>query len=400
MSARQQRNVQYLALGNSAAALSASTDIDGLNAGEVAVFTPEGVRLSDALGLPANVERFIVVTDRGSEPNLVSDVIEVSKIKNVSSAAADGATEQRDVIGYNGTSGAIEEINDNLYMVDLYIQEYLTSNTDGRYIKHFQYKSDLNTTQDEVAIGLVGSAVHNFSREAEDYMDFKALCSDAGAASTVAFDARKGSKAIVYAAAPTVAIGDFVRFGTATTDNVYRVEKVVGNTVTLDRCVTDATGNFAIGASEEITAAAGAAADWGIVMEGKPLSFRIGKEFYKKVRWEYSLNNFGSTNSQREAIAYEGVGTYEQIAELEWFVQGHEGEFFRMGEPGIYDARKDVEAGETYNQADVTFTEESVVGFQANVSPKQLSIAVPAGAGYAADLAATLTGITGVTVTL
>jgi len=400
MSARQQTNVQYLALGD-AAALSAG-GIDTLNEGEIGVFTPQGVRITGANA--AGIEKFIVVTDRGTEPNLVSDVIETAKIKTAVSKDTVAAVEQKDVIGFNGTSGAIEEINDNLYMVAMYIQEYLTSNTDGRYIKHFQYKSDLDTTQDEVAIGLVGSAVRNFSREAEDYMDFKALCSDAGAATTVEFSVAKGSNTAVFAAAPTVAIGDFIRFGTALTDNVYEVKKVVGNNVTLDRCVTDATQTFAVGAAQEIAAAAGAAADWGIVAEGKPLSFRIGKEFYKKVRWEYTLTDFGSTNSQREAVANDGVGVYEQIAELEWFLQGHEGEYFRMGEPAIYDARRDVKKT-SYNQIDLLFSNDEVVGFQPNVSPKHLTIAVPiAGADYATDgtdgVAAVLSLITGATLSL
>ena len=50
-------------------------------------------------------------------------------------------TEQHDTIGFNGTSGSLEAINNNLYFVRMYIQSLLTSSSDGAVIKHFQFKS-------------------------------------------------------------------------------------------------------------------------------------------------------------------------------------------------------------------------------------------------------------------
>lgn len=399
--AQQVRNVDNIIIGVDAA-LSASGTIASLNTGEVGAFSPDGRRVVQAgavAGLEINTadvtEYFLV--KGGTTPLQISDVIKVSDTKEISVGLAAAATEQHDTIGYDGTSGSLEAINNNLYLVRMYIQELLTSSTDGRTIKHFQYKSDASAQQYEVALGLVKSAINNFSKEATQYVAFKALCSEALTAGNDfdnAISWSKGGKTIQcttnvqYGGGTNVVVGDFIRLATsdvatALTDDVYRVEQVSGLVLTVDRPIqitayTD-TGNNNAG-NEVITAAEGLAANWGIDMLGLPLSFSVGKFFYKKARWVVGLDNFGTSSSANVAKATKGSGTYEEIAETEWFLAGFEGETYRMGEPAIYNF-VGVAQNNPYSVLNIVFEDKSLVGFDNNISPKKLTIAVPDNAG-------------------
>ena len=255
----------------------------------------------------------------------------------------------------------------------------MTSNTDGRKIKHFQYKSDASATQAEVANGLFKSAINNFSKEAEAGMGFEMLCNDAGATDGTAttVDVVNGSKTgTLNAGATTFVVGDFLRIGGgATTDPVYKITALSGTTVTLDAPYQGATASGVT--IEYITAALAAAADCGVMITGVALSFSVGKFFYKKSRWEMSLKDFGTTTSAREADASAGSGQYEEVAEKEWFLAGFEGEYFRMGEPAIHNFVGVADSSTDYSVVTIVFEDKSLVGFENNISPKMLSIAVP-----------------------
>lgn len=434
--AQQERNVSNIIVNGATVALSAGGTVDTLNAGEVGVFSPDGVRVLTATA-PALTSFFLA---RGGTAVVgaangyqITDLINVADMTPATSAQFPvAAVEQQDSIGYNGTSGSIEVINNNLYMASLYIQEYLTSSTDGRTIKHFQYKSDATATQAEIAIGLTGSGIQNFSKEAEQYIIFSAYCNSAvTAANDFVNDitVTRGSKVVSVATAVTwgplpltLAVGDFVRMGsngagTALTDDVYRVTAVdtVNLNFTVDRPVQIASQVLAPGTSdaEVITAALGAAADWGVDLQGQALEFQIGKLFYKKARWETVLKDFGTTNSAREANALDGRGVGQDMAQMEWFLDGNEGETYRMGEPAIYPFTGTINAALLYTTYSISFQDRSLVGFENNISPKLLQIAIPSavnGSGSPANavtgtgnsLTAVLNaipGITGVTLT-
>jgi len=397
--AQQVRNVDNIIIGVDAD-LSALGTIASLNTGEVGAFSPDGRRVVQAgavAGLEINTadvtEYFLV--KGGTTPLQISDVIKVSDTKEISVGLAAAATEQHDTIGYDGTSGSLEALNNNLYLVRMYIQELLTSSTDGRTIKHFQYKSDASATQAEIAIGLAGSAIRNFSKEATQYVAFKALVSSAvvvGNDFNNALSWAKGSKTFQCATAVygggTAVVGDYIRLAASDatvvlTDDTYKITAISGTTITVDRPIQVAaytdTGNNNAG-NEVIPAATGNAANWGIDMLGLPLSFSVGKFFYKKARWVVGLENFGTSSSANVAKATKGSGTYEEIAETEWFLAGFEGETYRMGEPAIYNF-VGVAQNNPYSVINIVFEDKSLVGFDNNISPKKLTIAVPDNAG-------------------
>jgi len=136
--------------------------------------------------------------------------------------------------------------------------------------------------------------------------------------------------------------------------------------------VTDANADF-------ITAANAAAGNWGIKITGVAQPFSLGKLHYRKVRWETTLDSdsFGTTTLTKSQAASEGNGTYNQIAELEWGLNGNHGEFLRMGEPNIHSFLQMALSTETggYDTIEIVYkdTLENVVGHA--VSKKHLILA-------------------------
>jgi hypothetical protein len=375
MATSQIKNAQEIFIGANVAALSAGVVP---NDGEIIVLDEQGARV-DSVSAPS-IDKFKLVLGRAGQNPLFSDIIDVNSISNVNSAAGAARVNQVTSIGYDGISGSIDVTANNLYYIRLYVQELLSAESDGQKIKHGVFKSTSSSTQADIALGLTSSLINNFLREAEKFITFKALCDEAGSASSVACDVVKGSTKVLYAAPPTVIAGDFVRLGTAQTDDTYKVVSVSGNEVTLDRPVQVETQTFAIAATEEIAAAAGVLAEWGVVLTGADLSFGAPDYKYKIARWETQLENFGSTDLA-ETAGSPGVGTYESIASLEHFLKGFQGEIYRMGSPNIYDpilVADSAVAGGAYQVITFKHNNSIVTGsFTNEVSPKQVIIAIP-----------------------
>ena len=140
--AQQVRNVTNIIINNLDSALSTGGP-DTLNAGEIGAFRADGTRIA-AANVAATTSFFLARGNDKGQGYYTTDLI--TKADIVSSNAnvpmtATIPTEQHDTIGFNGTSGSLEAINNNLYFVRMYIQSLLTSSSDGAVIKHFQFKS-------------------------------------------------------------------------------------------------------------------------------------------------------------------------------------------------------------------------------------------------------------------
>lgn len=378
------------------------------NAGEVACFTPEGVRLDEAGA--ATADRFVVAVSRGAaKPPLVSDVIEKSSITSCKLKVYGPATEQVTAIGYNGTSGLIADVATyagELYKVTILVHQFM-SGTDSEKLKAGYYQSQLTDGQAEIALGIVNSIIKNFSREVSNSdgdkpVIAKAICNVAASATndlTNNATVTRGSATFSVATAltyngtsGTLAVGDYIRFSAALngtlalTDSVYKVVSISGLNVTVDRPITEPSGTWtdAGDGTQVIPAADGAAANWGVVLTGTSIPFNVRKKRYAKVRFDATLNEaFGSTQVVNNANAYEGAGTYESVAQLEAFTAGFMAESYEMGEPFLFDADADLLAdsavtGGGYDIISINFSDSRVVSFQNEVSPKELLIAIPA----------------------
>jgi len=394
MSVTTTSNVNYAVVGKGTATtvLTAASKISDLEDGQIAIFTPAGAVSTIAAG-----EKFVIAMGgRAGKPVFVSDVIDPTKVEVARSRGIQAGQEQIDSVGYNGVSGSMANLATNtLYIIDFYIQEYLRSSSDGRLIKHGQYQS-LNAlpSQMEVAEGLANSTILNFSREAEDYIQLDVLNAAAGATEANNITITNGSKVVLGAGALTAVVGDYLRFGTVgggatVADAVYKVVSISGLYYTLNRKVTAASGVMATGTADAdvVTNAQAIAAAAGFTITGKPLSFEVGKQNYEKARWELILKDLDGTTYSRVQDALKGNGTWEDVAEQEWFAKGNEGEYFRMGEPVIQTNSPNTAVGTFYDTTTIRWVEDSVVGFQANVSPKQITILSPNGMDCMTDAA-------------
>jgi hypothetical protein len=331
-------------------------------------------------------------------------VIKGSSITVANAVTYTAATEQSLAIGYNGTSGLIADVATyagELYKVTILVHQFM-SGTDSEKLKAGYYQSQLTDGQAEIALGIAASVNKNFNREVSNSDGDKPVvaevrCNDAGAEALSASDTIVGSKGSTKLNITEVggvlpylfAVGDYIRLGTATTDNVYKIVATTvtladGGILTLDRPLTEDYAPAAgTGTTEYITAALGAAANWGVVLDGKSLPFSRSKKRYAKCRFDVSLSeSFGSTVAANIASASEGEGTYEAVAQLENFLARMMSESYEMGSPFIFDIDEDLlvssaVAGGGYDVITLKFSDSRVVSFQNEVSPKELIIVVP-----------------------
>jgi len=385
MSVTQTRNVDYVLVGKTAVTATVAS-INDLADGQLGVFSLDGT----TTGMAQDEKFIIALGGPSSKPKFVSEAIDPAKVEVVKSRGSEVATEQQTHVGFNGTTGSIQGLGAaGYYKVDMYIQEYLTSNTAGKTIKHFQYLAGTAVpTQDVVATNLALSAYNNFKREAEDYVKIEMLMA-AGSDTAVGTGVNnvtftKGSTGIIAdgtiddaTGSTALAAGVYIRIGATAADPVYKIVSVNGTdeTAVLDRPYVGDTQTLADTALRQVVNASAITVDCGIEIEGRALSFVVGKEQYKKVRWTtLTSEDLGDTEIVNTATAFEGVGTYEQAAEAEWFARGAEGEYARMGEPTIHTSVYNATSGIVYDTTTIRWVEDSVVGFQSNVSPKQITM--------------------------
>jgi len=339
---QSQNDYQYLLVGKTGDVTTKAASIDALADGEVGVFTPGGTAITTGTA----GEKFILAVGRGSAEPLVSEVINPSNVTATTSKTFSAKVEQLDYVGYNGSTGSIDVVNDTLYRIRLNINQSIQSNHGGVYVKDAQYNSDLSATQDEIASGLAASGILNFSREASDVIGFSAICNvAAGASNFDALGAVNGSTTITDTNSAGATVGNYFRIGvlastTVTlTDDVYLVTGVDGDLITLNRPFQGDTGAYATTEVQEIDASTAATADWGVGLQGESEKFVTGKFYDKVVQWNTTLDeDFGDTPITNSVKAFPGVCTVNQTKELEFFCNGNNGEFFHVGEPNLFES--------------------------------------------------------------
>lgn len=391
MASFSQKDINLLFIG--AAATKTTTTIEAMNDGEIGIFTPAGARVTEATA--ATVKKFIIVKKVAGGIPLVSGIINKADLKSVTRKVYVAATDQVQNIGYDGSTGSITVTNDNEYHVRISFREGLTSNHGGLYLKHGFYVSDLNATQYEIAANLVSSIQDNFSKEAEKLISVQMLANDAGVATTGTVDVVKGTRKAVASVPGDFEVGGLLRTGTATTAAVYKIVSISGNVLTLDSKMVAATGQYAIAAAESVTAALAAAASYGIKLTGIPSAHVVGKLHgdLAPIAFDVTLEGFGATANVLTTAATAGNGTEKQIKELEFFCQGNEGDFYRIGEPNLFPKR--TEASGNYDLISLDIQENYTGSIVLGPIFKSYTLALPTTApNYA--IAATADDITDV----
>lgn len=397
-----QKNITHIVVGKNLDLVGETETRDDLAVGQIGVFTAGSTTAIDGTTDLAAGNRFKVVY-KDVDGNIVeSPLISYDNIvsKNAANYAADA--EQKTYIGYNGTTGSIAVSNSDEYYIHLDRRD--GSKTWGEHTLYkllAAYKSDATATQTEIADALVVNAVKNLAIEKArsgravnqvGRINSATVTAANGFKNTQDVTVVKGSSVITcttdvtYEAAggETLVVGDYVRIGsvsggTALTSGVYKVTAISTVYVTLDRPVLEASGTYTAvdGTSdiEVIPAATAIAGDWGIMIESLAVKFTPGLFKNTQVTFEASLSEaFGSTLITENTSASKGVGTYEEVAEVEWFLRGNRGEPYRVAD---YPVQKNLNAtsGKTYDVIVVNYNNDNSTDINGKVySPATLLI--------------------------
>lgn len=339
--------------------------------GEVVVTNVSNVVLntSTVLGL----DKVKIVQGRGSNNPLREEIIHLGDITSYKGTAHEPRVNQVSYIGYNGTSGSINVINDNLY-------QYTFRDTTDELLRGFQgftqmpyYRSSTSATQEEIAVGLMKQTLAEFSGifKVERFVRIEMLNAHAGAAitGTVAnFGVTLGGKGITLDGTVTnVAVGDYLRLGgTTTASAVYKVAAVNSPTsITLAWAYQGATASIAVANVEVITEVQAQANSFGLRFTGLD-------RYYDRLRWMYAVESFqlkigggdgfGTTALTNSVAPFAGNGVWEQVSMMEFDSWGNEGQAVIMQQPPL-SRENDTVTGETYALLGIAFKNNVISDF-------------------------------------
>lgn len=318
---------------------AAGTVVTDVNLAKGAVvLTDLGNRRLNAAGYTAlaNGDQFRIVQGKGAGvPLMKTPVLTKGKVK-LTISKFKSAAQQVTAIGFNGTTGALPVASSTAFWIKVRKRDNDAANrSQPMSLFAGPVETDATGTQAELAAALVKNGYLNFKDEpANHYLKFEAICNNAGATDATATSATvtNGSLGVVLNAAPTtIAVGDFVRFGTAVTDPVYLVAAISGVNLTLASPYVGTTGTVA--AIEYVTAALAAAANFGILITGIQAPFNVN------TFRDYYANRFTATFSDSSTLvthvqgAFNGNGVWQQVAMDEYLSYGYEGENNQLAVP-------------------------------------------------------------------
>ncbi len=372
---------------NAGSPILAATDTYLLD-GEMAVVNMDNIRIDATTVLTdtLTLARGLRVVQRSGTTLVFSDLIRNrAAIKSFDGTVDSTATQQISYIGYNGTNLAIDLLNSNNYEVRLQLQEGDRQGFGQRPNISGTFKSDLTATQAEIAaglhLGLAGSM--NLSPQAPVRVERVVQAASVTDSENIITFSNGSNRALVTTQAEwtgniAMAAGDVIRVGTSasgavSTDPAYILTSVSGLNLTLD--VPFQGASLAVPATD--VALVNTPTNWGLKFTGIARTFVVGKAGHLNniVRFLVGVDNFGTTTVTYNTTSAEGSGTYEQISELEWFLQSNEGNEYRRDFMHTT-ARADSESGEAYDILQIGYTDDAEAGlamFQR--SPKQLMLA-------------------------
>jgi hypothetical protein len=371
-----QSNVTHMIVGKDLNMPANTVKRADLATGQIGVFKVGSQTATGVNALSAG-DRFTIATKNSLGVIVETPVIEYSNIKNKSAVDYAAATQRTRVIGYNGTSGTLTVKNSANYVMHVFYKDNSKTFGYGTPVKFSAYASSAAATQAEIAAGLVNNFNKNAQRETPKLMSAEVLLSDAGVATSAGvLSVTNGSKyvKIVESASAeadagkydtdgsTIAVGDFLRIGTAVTSPCYKVVAVGGTTaaalITLDTPYQGTTNaSVAANAAEVIAAASAATANAGVKLTALPLTadFQPGVIRYDVLDFEVELSDeFAGTPQSSATAPFVGSGTYWEVAQNEWFLKGNRGEAWRVGN---YPKNIVLEAtsGKTYDQISFSY---------------------------------------------
>jgi len=374
-----QANVSHIVIGKDDDLATSSETRADLIAGQIGVFLV-GSLVAKTTALTAG-QRFQIVYKRVDGAIIESPVIDYSNISQKNAVGTPVAEAQGvRALGFNGTSGSIDVANGEDYVVHYNWNDNTKTFGRGLPTKFLAYRSSSAATQIEIAGGIVENAVANNSREVYPVVVADLLINSAGLALGTGVDTitlNKGSKLFTATdiddatGNAALAVGDYLRIGTAVTDVCYEITAIntTTNTGTLAYAYQGANYAAVDTAFERVAAATAATADAGVTLTGQIMPFKAGKLKYSPVFFKFWKigEGFGATTVSEVTVPSKGVGTYKEVAEVEWFLRGNRGESYRIADYPV-DYTPDAISGKTYQQITLSYKDLSTTTLDRDVA--------------------------------
>jgi len=269
-------------------------------------------------------------------------------------------SQQSSVLGFNGSSGSMDNINSNRYTIRVNFKNNVDMYSEQSDLHFFEFVSDANATEIEIAdyFAQVMSKHEKFSGKklGKDRASVRVdrllggagtdcATIDSGNLATAAV--RNGSTHVACGSISAaiisggVAVGNYIRFDEAagsTDDQAEPVYKIVeanaaGNYIVLDQPYQGADKDLEDDDCFIITAADAASDAAGIRLVGLEQEWKLGLLTDTVITFEITLDGWGATTAVADTAAVEGNGHGRQVAELEWFGKGSQGAPYRHGVP-------------------------------------------------------------------
>lgn len=363
--------------------------------GEILVIGANGALLT--AGNTISTSPSIQFVQRSGSNLIFSSIIDGTKVTKYSGADPVSPQQQVISVGYNGTTGSIDlSTASKLFKISYKHNQLVWSEQVFKRVYETSGSTQAKVASDiSEQINFMSLPALNGVYSTGDYVSAVMLCNHAGAAITGAattLTVTKGSNTAVMNNTHNLTSGDYVRIGgTATTDPVYRVQSVNGNTITLGSPYQSSSGPIAIASVKIITAAQASTAAFGFALEGLPLTWSINpaaNNRYEIVSFDvHPGTGWGSTTITNVLEPILGSGLLPQVAEIEWFALGFEGLQSRYNIP-LPTGRRDA-VDPQYYTIYIEYDIPSVSAITGDVSAKQgLYIFVSDGASQLTTLRA------------
>lgn len=336
----------------------------------------------------------------GTGKALLSSLIEGNLVTAYKGNKYDAPVQKIQYVGYNGTSGSLPTTVSTEYRMRVAFKGANVLTTRGPWFEDAIVKTGATTTQSALAYKLVDAMNYNY--DASKYLKIERIHNGTKAVvgtATTSFTFTKGSKAVTCAGdiddatgdgAVALAVGGSIVIGaTGNTDAIYIITAIdtTNNVLTLDVPFAGETVTLEDTALKNTTAAATAAATFGIKITGKEIEPLLNDyDQYKITNFETSFCQIGYEGTQDTVAAVvtsvsasPGNGYNRQVRELE-----RESQSFRgwHDKTEYYHSKPDsmVGSGINYDSISIEFSTPMTTDFGAtSYQPAIANIFIPTG---------------------
>lgn len=283
-----------------------------------------------------STDRIKIVQGRGAtEPLFETATLTLAEVYQYAGQAYEAPVQQVTYVGYDAVInlGAFEVLNNNAYQMVTTFYELTVPGLQGSYEPiQTWYQSDSSATQAKVCNGLYAQLVKQLAKFSYPVILAERVISNAGTATGATATVSLGSRTVTMSTTTSIVAGDYIRFGTAVTDPVYKVASQTGSGANLVLDVPfqgpDATGLT----TEYITAANAASSDFGIKMTGVEQQFVLDSRPVDKVQFFVGVSNSlgaaSATPVVTEVASTYGHGTYALVTTQQADSSRNAGDFY------------------------------------------------------------------------